>query len=91
MLKDWINGSQQQLIVTRASPKSDKISSAIVSVNHSSSAMKDSLKLLVWFVNSLDIPFKRYDTSKIKQMYPQLNGIEFLQLKDLDIIVPKEN
>ena len=57
-----LEGSQQQLTVTSALSKSDKIDSSIVSVNVSSLAMKDSSKLSAWVVNNLDIPFKRYDT-----------------------------
>ena len=49
--------------------------------------MKDSPKLSVWLVNNLDIPYKKYDTSEIKQKYPQFNGIEFPQLKDLDVTI----
>ena len=60
-------GSQHQLTVTSALSKSDKIDSAIVSVNTSSLAMKDSPKLSAWLVNNLDTSFKRYETSEIKQ------------------------
>ena len=49
--------------------------------------MKDSSKLSSWLVNNLDIPFKRYDTSELKQKYPHSNGIEFPQLKDLDVTI----
>ena len=49
--------------------------------------MKDSSKLSVWLVNNLDIPCKKYDTSEIKQKYPQFNGIEFPQLKNLDVTI----
>ena len=38
-------------------------------------------------VNNLDIPFKEYDTSELKQKYPHLNRIEFPQLKDLDVTI----
>ena len=82
-----LEGSQQQLTVTSALSKSDKIDSAIVSVNASSSAVKDSSKLSVWLVKNLDTPFKRYDTSELKQKYPHLNGIEFPQLKDLNVTI----
>ena len=50
-----LEGSQQQLTVTSALSKSDKIDSSIVSVNVSSLAMKDSSKLSAWLVNNLDI------------------------------------
>ena len=49
--------------------------------------MKDSSKLSAWLVNNLDISFKRYDTSEIKKKYPHLNGIEFPQLKDLNVTI----
>ena len=80
-----LEGRQQQLTGTSILSKSDKINSAIVSVNANSLAMKDSSKLSARLVNILDITFKRYDTSEIKQKYPHLNGIKFPQLKDLDV------
>ena len=80
-----LQGRQQQLTGTSTLSKSDKIDSAIISVNANSLAMKDSSKLSAWLVNILDIPFNRYDTSEIKQKYPHLNGIEFPRLKDLDV------
>ena len=52
-----LEGSQQQLLVTSALSKSDKIDSAIVSVNASSLVTKDSSKLSACLVNNLDIPF----------------------------------
>ena len=82
-----IESTQQHLIVTSALSKSDKINSAIVSVNASSSAVKDSSKLSPWLVNNLDILFKRYDRSKLNQKYPHLNGIEFPKLKDLYVTI----
>ena len=56
---------------------SDKIDTAIVSVNASSSAMKDSSKLSVLVMKNLDIPFKKYGRSEIKQAFPHLNGKSF--------------
>ena len=84
-----LEGTQQQLTVTSTLSKSDKTDSAIVSVNTSSSSMKDSSKLSAWLLNNLDILFKRYDTFEIKQKYPHLNRIEFPQLKDLDVTTLK--
>ena len=84
-----LEGTQQQLTVTSTLSKSDKIDSAIVSVNTSSSSMKDSSKLSAWLVNNLDILFKRCDTFEIKQKHPHLNRIEFPQLKDLDVTILK--
>ena len=49
--------------------------------------MKDPSKLSAWLVKNLDIPFKRYDTSEIKQKYPHLNRIEFPQLKAVDVTI----
>ena len=49
--------------------------------------MKNSSKLSAWLINSLDIPFKRYDTSEIKQRYQHLNGIEFPPQRDLHITI----
>ena len=76
-----LEGSQQQSAVTSALWKTNKIDSAIILVNISSSAMKDSSKLSAWLVNNLDISFNKYDTSKIKQRFSHLSGIEFPQLK----------
>ena len=49
--------------------------------------MKDSSKLSAWLVNNLDISFNKYDTSKIKQRFSHLSGIEFPQLKYLNAAI----
>ena len=82
-----LEGSQQQSAVTSALWKPNKIDSAIILVNTSSSAMKDSSKLSAWLVNNLDISFNKYDTSKIKQRFSHLSGIEFPQLKYLNAAI----
>ena len=82
-----LEGNQQQLTAPSALSKSDKIDSAIVSVNTSSLATKDLSKLSVWLLKNLDMSFKRYDTFEIEQKYPHLNGIEFPRLKDLGVTI----
>ena len=64
-----------------------KVRSEVISINDSSLAIKDSSKLSAGLVNSLDIPFKRYNTFEIRQRYPHLNRIKFSWVKELDVII----
>ena len=80
-----LKGKQAKLNITSALSRSHNIDSATVSFNISSTSVSGSTHISACVVQSLKIPFNRYDVSKIKKVYPHLEDIDFPVLKDSDV------